>query len=110
ERIAFYFMVGGGVLVFPLAAYNWTWPALHLWPFLIASGGLFYLGQHCLSSAYAYGTFSLVAPLDLVRLPLSVVIGLVWFNEVPTVVTLAGIALIAVASIDILLQGRKRSR
>jgi drug/metabolite transporter (DMT)-like permease len=108
ERIAFYFMVGGLVFAIPLCAFDWAWPAPHHWPYLVATGAMFYFGQYCLSSAYAYGTFSRVAPLDLTRLPVSVLIGLLWFAEIPTALALTGMALIVLASIDILLQGRKK--
>lgn len=108
DRIAFYFALGGGVCAIPLAAFDWAWPAPADWPYLIALGVLFGIGQVCLSSAYAYGTFSRVAPLDLTRLPFSVIVGLLWLGEVPTPLALAGMALIALASIDLLLQGRKK--
>ena len=107
ERITFYFAFGGTIFALPLAAYDWAWPALADWPYLLVSGGLFYLGQICLTNAYARGTFSRVAPLDLTRLPVSVVIGLLWFAEVPTAVALGGMALIALASLDILFQSRR---
>ncbi len=102
DRIAFYFMMGATVLSLPLAGFDWQWPAPRHWPFLFLCGAGFYVGQVCLTRAYAYGTFSRVAPLDLVRLPLSVVIGMAWFHEVPNGLALAGMALIVLAALDIL--------
>ncbi len=108
ERIAFYFALGGGVFALPISFFYWAWPALYDWPYLVAAGGMFLLGQHCLSTAYSLGTFSRVAPLDLARLPVSVIVGMLWFAEMPTVVALGGMALIVLASLDILLQSRKK--
>lgn len=109
DRIAFYFMLGASAFALPLASLDWQWPQPHHWLPLIVCGAAFYLGQICLTRAYAYGTFSRVAPLDLVRLPLSVLIGLVWFGEVPNTLALVGMALIILASLNILLASWNRS-
>jgi drug/metabolite transporter (DMT)-like permease len=110
DRIAFYFMLGASVLSLPLAGLDWQWPAPEHWLYLFLCGAGFYVGQVCLTRAYAYGTFSRVAPLDLARLPLSVLIGLAWFHEVPNTLALAGMALIILASLDILIANwRKKS-
>lgn len=110
DRIAFYFMLGASAMSLPLASLNWQWPAPHHWPYLVICGAGFYLGQLCLTRAYAYGTFSRVAPLDLVRLPLSVLVGLIWFHEVPNRLALAGMGLIVLASLDILFANWRASK
>ena len=109
DRIAFYFMVGGAVFALPVTAFDWVWPHGMEWLWLLACAAMFYVGQTCLARAYAHATFSRVAPLDLTRLPVSLLIGFVWFGEVPTLLAFAGMALIALASLDLLLQGRKKS-
>lgn len=110
DRIAFYFMLGGAVFALPISAFDWVWPHGSDWLWLIACAAMFYVGQTCLARAYAHGTFSRVAPLDLIRLPVSVLIGFAWFDEVPTLLAFAGMALIALASLDLLLQSRKSTR
>jgi drug/metabolite transporter (DMT)-like permease len=110
DRVAFYFMLGASLISVPVASFDWQWPAPHHWLYLAVCGGGFYVGQVCMTRAYAYGTFSRVAPLDLVRLPISVLIGLFAFQEVPNRVALAGMALILIAALDIMLANwRSRS-
>lgn len=109
DRTAFYFMfVSGFVAVIP-AALDWQWPSAHHWPGLIAIGALFYAGQLMLTRGYTYGTFSRIAPLDFVRLPLSLLLGYLWFGEVPATLAVGGMALIVLASLDLLLSGRKKA-
>lgn len=107
DRIAFYFMIGGAVFSLPIAAFDWAWPHGADWLWLFGCAALFYVGQTCLARAYARGTFSRVAPFDLTRLPVSLLIGFLWFGEVPSTLAFAGMALIALASLDLLLQGRR---
>ena len=108
DRIAFYFMIGGAVFALPIASFDWVWPHGAEWVWLIVCAAMFYVGQTCMARAYAYGTFSRVAPFDLTRLPVSLLIGFLWFGEVPSPLGFAGMALIAFATLDLLLQGRKQ--
>ncbi len=108
DRIAFYFMIGGAVFALPIAAFDWVWPHGLEWLWLILCAAMFYVGQTCMARAYAYGTFSRVAPFDLTRLPVSLIVGFLWFGEVPGALAFTGMALIALASLDLLLQSRKK--
>ena len=110
DRIAFYFMVGGSLLTLPAAGLDWQWPTPRLWLYLALCGSIFYVGQVFMTRAYAHGTFSRVAPLDLVRLPISVLIGLAWFGEIPSRLALAGMALILLAALDIMLVNWRANR
>jgi len=108
DRVAFYFMFMSSFIAAIPAAIDWTPPELrHALPLLFI-GGLFMVGQTCLSRAYAYGTFSRMAPLDFVRLPSALLLGFFIFGEVPATIALVGMALIVAASLDILLGGHKR--
>ncbi len=109
DRIAFYFLVGASLLALPLAGLDWRWPSPRLWLYLVLCGSIFYVGQLCMTRAYAYGTFSRVAPLDLVRLPISVLVGVLAFGEMPNRLALAGMALILVAALDIMLANWRNS-
>lgn len=109
DRTAFYFMFMSGFVAAIPAALDWQWPSAHHWPGLIAIGALFSLGQTFLTRGYTYGTFSRVAPLDFVRLPLSLLFGFIWFGEVPALLAVGGMALIVLASLDLLVFSRKKS-
>ncbi len=107
DRVAFYFMFVSAWIALIPAAFDWTTPRPEHLPWLAFIGGLFFVGQTFLSRAYMYGTFSRMAPLDFVRLPAALTLGYLVFGEVPAVIALVGMALIVVASLDILLGGRK---
>jgi drug/metabolite transporter (DMT)-like permease len=109
DRIAFYFLLGASLLALPVAGLDWRWPSPRLWLYLALCGSIFYVGQLFMTRAYAYGTFSRVAPLDLVRLPISVLVGLVAFGEVPNWLAFGGMALILLAALDIMLANWRRS-
>ena len=59
---------------------------------------LAFVGQICLSRAIALAEVTLVAPVDFLRLPFAAIFGFVLFAEVPDAWTLAGGAIIALAS------------
>jgi drug/metabolite transporter (DMT)-like permease len=107
DRVAFYFMFVSAWIALVPAAFDWTTPTVDHLPRLAFIGGLFFVGQTFLSRAYMYGTFSRMAPLDFVRLPAALTLGYLIFGEVPAVIALVGMALIVVASLDILLGGRR---
>ena len=58
-------------------------------------------GQYCLARAYAIGDTTVVAPLNFSRLPLSVLAGLVIFNEFPDTWSIGGMTVILVSTIAI---------
>jgi drug/metabolite transporter (DMT)-like permease len=109
-RVAFYFMSFAALFSAVIAAFDWKTPALHNWPWLVGCGVIFYLAQNGLTRAYFLGTFTRIAPLDFARLPASVAMGFLWFDEIPNALALAGMVLILGAAFDILIGGRKSRR
>jgi len=107
DRVAFYFMFVSAIIGAVPAAFDWAMPQLHHVPWLAGIGALFFVGQTALSRAYLYGTFSRMAPLDFVRLPTALLLGFFIFGEIPATIALLGMGLIVVASLDILLGGRR---
>ncbi len=108
ERIAFYFMAIGSVLSAVPAAVEWRTPSVTTIPWLLAIGVLTWAGQIWLSRGYTLGEFSRMALMDLLRLPLSLLIGFVAFAEVPDLLASAGIVLIGVASVYTVIGGVPR--
>ncbi len=80
-------------------------PAFYAWvPFTntdtlktISVGAFYALTQLCIIEAYTYAAASYIAPFKFVRFPLNVASGFLFFLEVPTIVTLVGAAIIALA-------------
>ncbi|HEX7124242.1 MAG TPA: DMT family transporter [Thermodesulfobacteriota bacterium] len=107
ERIAFYFMAIGSVLSAVPAAFAWQTPAVATVPWFVVIGVLSWAGQICLSRGYAIGQFSRMALVDLLRLPFSLLLGLVVFGEAPDLLAAAGMALIGAASVYTVIEGRR---
>lgn len=101
--ISFYFMFFGALFFVPPALVQWQWPAGGQWPALAAIGVLSFFGQLLITYGFSKGTFTKMAPMDFVRLPISVVIGLLAFHELPDGWSLLGMATIGVAAYFIVL-------
>ncbi|RVT83369.1 DMT family transporter [Rhodobacteraceae bacterium CCMM004] len=77
----------------------WTWPAPGDWAFLAALGGATALAGILISQAYRICAAAVVAPVEYLALPLSVLFGWLVFDEWPDGVALAGIAAILAAGL-----------
>ena len=97
-QILFYFTLVGSLVSLGPGLYYWQTPSLGQCAWLVLIGVLAFLGQICLSHAIALAEVTLVAPVDFLRLPFAAIFGLVLFAEVPDAWTLAGGAIIALAS------------
>jgi len=109
ERIAFYFMFNGLLIGLPIALPFWQWPDARQWLIVIGVGGLSFLSQLCLVRGYALGTFSKMAPMDFLRLPLGIVSGFALFGELPDIWSVLGMAVVVSATLFIMLK-RDRKR
>jgi drug/metabolite transporter (DMT)-like permease len=110
DRIAFYFMAFGVLFALPAALLNWQLPSAANFVWFAGIGVLSCLGQACLSRGYALGQFSKMAPMDFFRLPTTILIGVLVFGEVPQLVTILGVAIIAGASLYVVLSGARGRR
>ncbi|MEE3048287.1 MAG: DMT family transporter [Pseudomonadota bacterium] len=88
----------GVVAAFP-AFYFWTSPSPLEWAMMIAVGLLSVAGQYCNIQAFKAGEASAIAPMDYSRLIYATLIGWWIFAELPNPTTVAGAALIVVASV-----------
>ena len=105
DRTTFYFIVFGVLLSLPFALADWRTPEWRHLPFLALVGVASFFGQRCLTRGYAFGAFSKMAPMDFLRLPLSVAIGFAVFAEVPDPWSILGMAIIALALLAIVRSG-----
>lgn len=101
DSIAFYFFVIGSALALPLALLDWRWPGAWEWLLLTLLGVFSFFGQMGLTRGYMHGTFSKMAPMDFLRLPTSVAVGLLLFAELPDLWSLLGMLVIAGAALSI---------
>lgn len=95
--IVFYFTVSGIFASLVTAPFGWVWPSLGDAAFLIGTGLVGGIGQLCVTLSYRYAEASTLAPFTYVTMIWSIIVGYVFFAEVPTTATLLGAALIMAA-------------
>lgn len=106
-KLAFYVQFFGTLFTLPPAVLAWQAPTTLEWAWLLALGLFGSIGQVCQARAYGVGATTAVAPVDFTRLPIAVILGMIFFGELPTVWAFVGMALIAGA---ILFISRRESR
>jgi drug/metabolite transporter (DMT)-like permease len=88
-----------GLIMLPIALYNWTSPTLWELGLLVIVGMVSWAGQMCNIRAFRAGEASALAALDYVRLLYATVIGFLVFGDLPALATYAGAALIIAGSL-----------
>ncbi|MPY69851.1 MAG: EamA family transporter [Alphaproteobacteria bacterium] len=94
DRIVFYFLFTGSILLAPTAIWVWQWPTLADWLWLVVLGLFGSSGQFMLTRAYGKGELTLIAPLDFTRVVTAGVMGYFLFAELPDGWGIAGAAVI----------------
>ncbi|HSM41023.1 MAG TPA: DMT family transporter [Afifellaceae bacterium] len=94
-----YQVVFVGLLIAPLAIYQWVWPTPTEMMLMTGIGIISVAAQTCNIRAFRAGEATSIAALDYVRLVWATAIGLVVFSEFPSLATLAGAALVIAASL-----------
>ena len=88
----------------------WVFPKTeHLW-ILLSCGLLSGIGSYLLSQSYRLGQATLIAPFEYTALPLSVVLGFIIWNEIPTFHGAIGMLLIIGAGLYTLYRERSVSQ
>ncbi len=88
-----------GLIMLPIALYNWKTPTLWELGLLVIVGMVSWAGQMCNIRAFRAGEASALAALDYVRLLYATVIGFLVFGDLPALATYAGAALIIAGSL-----------
>jgi drug/metabolite transporter (DMT)-like permease len=81
-------------------------PCLYFWQnldfvqaaWLGAMGGFAFFGQICIAKAYSHGDVTVVGPMDFLRMPLAVILGIALFAEIPDMWTVTGMVIIGLSS------------
>ncbi|TQS73848.1 DMT family transporter [Rhodobacteraceae bacterium] len=107
SAIVFWFTITSTVLSLITLPFGWVWPSPMVAIMLVAAGLLGGVGQIMLTSAYRFAPASIVAPFDYASMLFALIIGYVFFREVPTPVVLTGAALIILAGILIIWRERR---
>ncbi|MBE1281981.1 MAG: EamA family transporter [Rhodobacteraceae bacterium] len=92
--IVFYFSMTASVLSLLTLPFGWVVPDWDVALMLIGAGLVGGVAQILITSSYRFGPASMLAPYDYTSMLFAIIIGYVWFNEFPTIVMLAGAALV----------------
>lgn len=95
--IVLYFSITSSLAGLATLPLGWLWPTPAQWAMLVSAGIAGGIGQILLTEAYRNADVSVVAPFEYTSLIFSLVIGYVFFGDVPTITMLIG-ALIVVAA------------
>lgn len=95
--IVLYFSITSSLAGLATLPLGWLWPTPAQWAMLVSAGIAGGIGQILLTEAYRNADVSVVAPFEYTSLIFSLVIGYVFFGDVPTIAMLTG-ALIVVAA------------
>ncbi len=108
--IVFYFALTASVLSLFTIPFGWVWLTPSEWTLLIGAGTIGVCGQLLLTNSYKHAEASVLAPFTYVSMLWSVVIGFIWFDEIPTLAMLAGSALIMASGLVIVWRERQLGR
>lgn len=95
--IVFYFSVTASVLALCTLPFGWVIPEPQTLGLLILGGLIGGVAQILVTSAYRFGSASMLAPYDYTSMLFAIVIGYVFFSELPTLVMLFGATLVILA-------------
>lgn len=83
QRIVFYFLFYGTLIVGIPALFVFQMPSLAQWGWLILLGVLGSSGQYFLTRAYTAGELTVIAPFDFTRIIIAGLLGFFIFGELP---------------------------
>ncbi|MGH1423131.1 MAG: DMT family transporter [Pseudooceanicola sp.] len=106
SAIVFYFSLTSSCLALLSIPFGWVMPQGWDWVVLISCGLVGGLGQIMLTSSYKFADASLLAPFDYASMLFAVLLGYFLFEEVPTLQTLVGAAVVIAAGVAIILRER----
>ena len=114
--IVFYFSITCSVVALLTIPFGWVWPTPQQAALLIAAGIAGGIGQVTLTESYRYADMSVIAPFEYVSLVFSIIVGNIFFGDVPTTEMLIGSVIVVAAGIFIIYREhrlgleRKRAR
>ncbi|CUH79419.1 carboxylate/amino acid/amine transporter [Tritonibacter multivorans] len=105
--IVFYFSLTASALALLTAPFGWVMPSPFVLGLLVGAGLIGGVAQILVTSSYRFAPASLLAPYDYASMLFAIVIGYIWFAELPTLVMLAGAALVIAANAIVIWRERR---
>ncbi|UWQ79186.1 DMT family transporter [Leisingera sp. S132] len=97
--IVFYFSLTASGLALLTAPFGWVMPDAQTAALLVSAGLVGGVAQILVTSSYRFAPASMLAPYDYASMIFAIVIGYIWFDEWPTLVMLAGAALVIAGNV-----------
>lgn len=107
SAIVFYFSLTASCLSLLTLPFGWVVPNWEQAALLMTAGLIGGVAQIMLTSCYRFAPASVVAPFDYVAMLFAILIGYVWFSEVPTPQMLIGASIVIAAGILIIWRERQ---
>lgn len=100
--ITFYFSLTFTVCAASTAMQGWPSPTQAQWSYIVLAGLFGVFGQLLMTYSYRYAEASTVAPLDYTSMIMAVILGYLFFDEIPTLSVWIGAPLVVGAGLIIL--------
>jgi drug/metabolite transporter (DMT)-like permease len=107
SAIVFYFSLTASCLSLLTLLFGWVVPTWEQAALMVTAGLIGGVAQIMLTSCYRFAPASVVAPFDYVAMLFAILIGYVWFSEVPTPQMLIGASIVIAAGILIIWRERQ---
>lgn len=107
SAIVFWFSTTAALLALCSAPFGWVMPRGSEWLILISMGLIGGLGQIFLTSSYKYAEASTLAPFTYTSIIWSLILGYIFFTEIPTFGMLIGTGLVIASGVAIVMRERK---
>ncbi len=107
SAIVFYFTLTASTLSLLTLPFGWVIPTIGELSLLIGAGLIGGVAQILLTFSYRFAPASVVAPFDYAALLFALVIGYIWFDEIPGLTMLAGALIIILAGVIIIWRERQ---
>lgn len=105
--IVFYFSLTATILSLFTLPFGWVWPDGQTLTLLILAGLIGGGAQILVTASYRFAPASMLAPYDYSSMLFAIVIGYVWFSELPTFVMLLGATLVIAGNILVIWRERQ---
>ncbi len=97
--IVFYFSLTASALSLLTLPFGWVMPSAEVLAMLIGAGLVGGIAQILVTSSYRFAPASMLAPYDYVSMIFAVLLGYFWFDDLPTLVMLAGATLVIAGNV-----------
>lgn len=92
--VVFYMNVCQFLFGLAVSVFDWTWPGLALWPWIVGVGLAGLSAHYCFTRALALAEVSVVSPIDFLRLPTTALVGYLAYRETVDIWVWIGAAMV----------------